>query len=115
MQRALIFSLLFAFCSPVEAQNEKLTLHIQNVLFRDFVDHLEKEMFCKIYYADDWVDPKVRMIVEQEAGELAITYSDMTVEETVYLVNALVGKVASIVGQDVNSTLDDLKEIEGEI
>lgn len=56
MQRALIFFLMFVFFSPVEAQNEKLTLHIENVLFRDFVDHLEKETFCKIYYADDWVD-----------------------------------------------------------
>lgn len=40
-----------------------------------------------------------------------IVYADMDVQETVFLVGALVGKISTIVGQSVNSTLDDLKEI----
>ena len=63
---------------------------------------------------DDWIDPKVRMVVEQEAGELLITYADLSVEETVYLITALVEKVARIVGQSVNDTLEDLKYIDEE-
>jgi len=56
MKRVVLISLLVVSCFSLEAQSERLTLHLHDVLFREFIDSIEKEVFCKIYYANDWVD-----------------------------------------------------------
>ena len=54
----------------------------------------------------------MKLIVEEEEGVMNIVYANMDVQETVFLIGALVEKISAIVGQDVNSTLEDLKQQE---
>jgi|AntAceMinimDraft_16_1070373.scaffolds.fasta_scaffold223537_2 hypothetical protein len=54
----------------------------------------------------------MKLIVEEQDGVMEIVYAEMTVQETVFLIGALTGKVADIVGQSVNDTLEDFKEQE---
>lgn len=56
MRKVFIIYLLAVFCAPLEAQTEKLSLHLEKVLFKEFVDSIENQIFCKIYYANDWTD-----------------------------------------------------------
>ena len=56
MNKVLLLYLLVVCGSPLGAQTEKLTIHLQNVLFKEFIDHIEKQLSYKLYYANDWVD-----------------------------------------------------------
>lgn len=54
-------------CLPLAAQKDKLTLSLHDVLFSELVDSLEERVWCKVYYADDWVDSfYVSVDAEQE-------------------------------------------------
>lgn len=58
----------------------------------------------------------VKLILEEEEGNLEITYADLSPTDVYHLVILLVGRLADMTGQGYNDTLNDLKEIEtGEI
>lgn len=75
---------MVVLCSPLVAQTEKLTFHIQNVLFKEFVDTIEKELNYNIYYADDWIDSlyidvasdneDIEQILDKALANSGITY-----------------------------------------
>ena len=48
--------ILLVLYTPLAAQEEKLSLQLEDVLFKEFVDSLEEKVLCKVFYADDWVD-----------------------------------------------------------
>lgn len=57
MKRVLVlFLFIIAFSSQIAAQNEKLNLTFEKILFEEFVDTIETMLPVKIYYANEWVD-----------------------------------------------------------
>ncbi len=56
MKRLVSICILVVLCLPLAAQKGKLTLNLHDVLFSELVDSLEKKVWCKVFYADDWVD-----------------------------------------------------------
>lgn len=54
----------------------------------------------------------VKLILEEEEGNLEITYADLSPTDVYHLVILLVGRLADMTGQGYNDTLNDLKEIE---
>ena len=57
----------------------------------------------------------VKLVLEEEEGKLEITYADLSPTDVYHLVILLVGRLSDITGQRYNATLEDLKEIEGEV
>ena len=56
MKRLVSICILVVLCLPLAAQKGKLTLKLHDVLFSELVDSLENKVWCKVFYADDWVD-----------------------------------------------------------
>ncbi|MBE0666778.1 MAG: carboxypeptidase-like regulatory domain-containing protein, partial [Bacteroidales bacterium] len=56
MKKLVSICMLVVLCLPLAAQKEKLTLKLHDVLFSELVDSLEEKIWCKVFYADDWVD-----------------------------------------------------------
>ena len=64
--------MLVVLCLPLAAQKEKLTLKLHDVLFSELVDSLEEKIWCKVFYADDWVDSFYVSVdaVHEEVGQI---------------------------------------------
>jgi len=56
VRRWFYIGILVVLYSPLSAQEERYSLKLEEVLFKDFVDSLEEKVMCKVYYAEDWVD-----------------------------------------------------------
>lgn len=56
MKRLASICIFLVLSLALLAQNEKLTLKLHDVLISELADSLEKKVWCKVYYADDWVD-----------------------------------------------------------
>ncbi|MCD6598947.1 MAG: carboxypeptidase-like regulatory domain-containing protein, partial [Bacteroidales bacterium] len=56
MKKITLFFLLSSLYFILEAQNDTLTLHMEQASFREFVDSVEGKTNYKIYFANDWVD-----------------------------------------------------------
>ena len=56
----------------------------------------------------------VKLVVEQEDDKMVMTYANLDVADTYYLVIDLIDRLSKMVGQEYNQVLEDLKEIEGE-
>lgn len=62
-------------CLPLIAQEERLNLKLEEVLFRELVDSLEEKVWCKVFYADSWVD-SFYVSVNAEQKELGQIMAD---------------------------------------
>lgn len=56
MKKVTIILLLFLFSFNLFAQDYKLSLQFDSILFRNLADTVEKILPVKIYYSDKWVD-----------------------------------------------------------
>ena len=56
----------------------------------------------------------VKLVIEQEDDKMVMTYANLDVADTYYLVIDLIDRLSKMVGQEYNQVLEDLKEIEGE-
>lgn len=56
MKKVAIIFLLLILAAKAGAQDNKLTLQFQKILFRDLADTIEKIIPVKIYYSNKWVD-----------------------------------------------------------
>ena len=55
--KKIVYLIFFVFlATKAEAQDNKLTLQFQRILFRDLADTIEKSIPVKIFYSDKWVD-----------------------------------------------------------
>jgi len=56
MKKVFLFFLLVSLHLFLEAQSNKLTLHMHNASFMEFVDSIEKNSSFKMFFANEWVD-----------------------------------------------------------
>lgn len=56
MKKYLFILLIICLVNDMKAQESRVTLGFEKILFRDLVDTLEKRIPVKIYYSNNWVD-----------------------------------------------------------
>ena len=56
MKRWIHIAVLLLLCLSLEAQNEKYNLQLKDVLFSELADTLKDKHWCKVFYANEWVD-----------------------------------------------------------
>jgi hypothetical protein len=67
MNKIKIILLLFLFSLNLSAQDYKLSLQFDSILFRDLADTVEKLIPVRIFYSDKWVDTLKLDVKEKES------------------------------------------------
>ena len=70
MKRWIYIAVLLLLCLPLAAQHETYSLQLRDVLFSELADTLESKRWCKVFYANEWVD-SFYVDVDAQEQELA--------------------------------------------